>query len=309
MFLRRQGSTALFSVCLLVTFLAGCGGGQSSNSTSASTSPTAPSGSSAPPSSGGSGSTSGSGSSGSSGGGTGGSTGGSEATEFATILVNGSSQNGTLTVDANGTDGKGQVQLTGGDRNFNYQLNFCSFRSSNCVNAGNVNTDASGAATTNFQFPGTGVWSGNFTISAPGNQNSFETTFPAPPQTGQYISALQRASTVADVAQMNLGTPGSDPLTSGQLTVTPNPGNPAGSQTSLKFILSGAAPNQTYLAGFCSGPASTCFAITGQISTDSSGNVTTTLPYTNFNPSGVFYLSRDGDAAGTLEFIVGFKVQ
>ena len=201
------------------------------------------------------------------------------------------------------------MQFTGGDKNFNYQLGFCPFRVANCISVGNVNTDASGAASASFQFPSPGVWSGDFHISAPGNSISFSTTFPAPPQTGQYVSALQRASTVTDVAQMKLGTPGSDPLASGQLTVTPNPGNPAGSQTSVKIALSGAAPTKTISLHFAPDLIRVASPLQDKSPPMPGGNATTTLPFTGFNPEGVFFLTRNGDAAGTLEFIVGFKVQ
>ena len=310
MFVPTLQRCSVLLLSILVAVLSGCGGSSSSNTTSSNTTPPASSNS---PGSSGSGSAGSSGSS-SQPGGSGGSTGAaSGATEFEAILVrygnNQSSQAGTIMIDSSQADGKGQVQVSGGDPNFNYQLRFCSFRTSDCIVIGNVNTDASGNATTNFQFPQKGIWSGPFSVSAPGDTMSFESTFPAPPQTGQYVSPLQRASSVVDIAQMRLGTPGSDSLKSGQLIVTPNQANTPGAQTSLKFTLNGAAPNQSYLAGFCSGPDSSCYAITGQVTTDASGNASATLPFTNYNPSGVFYLTRAGDSSGTLEFIVGFQVQ
>ena len=302
---------------ILIAALSGCGGTSSSSNTSSNTTPPAASNSSGSSGSGSSsgssgsgstGGTSGSGSSGSTG--SGGSSGASGATEFSTILVrNSATQAGIITVDASQADGNGTVQISGGDQNFNYQFRFCSFRTADCVVIGNVNTDASGNATTSFKFPQVGIWSGIFSISAPGDTMSFESTFPAPPQTGQYVSPLERASSVIDIAKMKLGTPGSDPLQSGQLTVTPNQANVPGSQTSLKFTLTGAAPNQTYLAGYCAGPDSACYSATGQVTTDASGNASATLAFTSYNNPGVFFLTRDGDPTGPLEFIVGFQVQ
>ena len=320
--------TLLFLPILIVS-LAGCGGTGSPNTTSSNTPSPAPASSNPPAtgsgSSGSGSSSSGSGSAGSGSsssgsgsgstsqpggnGSSGGNPGASAATEFQAILVNGSTQSGTITLDANGPDGNGQVQVSGGDPNFNYHLSFCSFRTSDCIVSGNVNTDASGNATVNFQFPSKGIWSGSFTVAAPGDTKSFYSTFPAPPQTGQYVSALQRASVVNDIGQMKLGTAGSDPLKSGQLAVTPNQANVPGQQTSVKFTLNGAAPNQSYLAGFCSGPDSSCYGLTGKVTTDASGNASATLPFSNYNPAGVFFLTRDGDSTGTLEFIVGFQVQ
>lgn len=308
-------------VSILVAAFSACGGtGSSNNSNAAAPAASNPPTSSSPGSSGGSSGSSGSGSSsGSSGSGSSGSTGSggssgasgaSGATEFSAILVrNSATQAGIITIDASQADGKGTVQVSGGDANFNYQLQFCSFRTGDCIVMGNVNTDASGNATTNFQFPQKGIFAGPFSVSAPGDTMSFESTFPAPPQTGQYESPLQRAGSVVDIAKMKLGTPGSDPLQSGQLIVTPNQANTPGSQTSLKFTLTGAAPNQSYLAGYCAGPDSSCYAITGPITTDASGNASATVSFTSYNNPGVFYLSRDGDPTGTLEFIVGFQVQ
>jgi hypothetical protein len=318
--------TLLFLPILSVS-LAGCGGTGSSNTTSSNAAAPAPA-SSTPPSTGSGSSGSGSSSSGSTGsgsgsasqpGGSGGTSGGSTgataaATEFQAILIRGgvndsATQAGTITIDANGPDGNGQVQVSGGDPNFNYHLTFCSFRTSDCIVSGNVNTDASGNATVNFQFPSKGILSGSFTVAAPGDTKSFYSTFPAPPQNGQYVSALQRASVVNDIGQMRLGTAGSDPLKNGQLVVTPNQANVPGQQTSVKFTLNGAAPNQSYLAGFCSGPDSSCYVLTGKVTTAASGNASASLPFTTYNPAGVFFLSRDGDSTGTLEFIVGFQVQ
>ena len=296
---------------ILIAALSGCGGtGSSSNTSSNTTTPAA----SNPPGSSGSGSTgsgsTGSGSTGSSGSGSGSAGATSGATEFSTILVrNSATQAGMITIDASQADGNGTVQISGGDQNFNYQFRFCSFRTGDCVVIGNVNTDVSGNASTSFKFPQMGIWSGLFSISAPGDTMSFESTFPAPPQTGQYVSALQRAGSVVDIAKMKLGTPGSDPLQSGQLTVTPNQANVPGSQTSLKLTLNGAAPNQNYLVGYCAGPDSACYSATGQVTTDASGNTSATLSFSNYNNPGVFFLSRDGDPTGTLEFIVGFQVK
>jgi len=219
---------------------------------------------------------------------------------------------GAIAIDANGASGAGQAQVTGAAANTNYEIDFCPFETETqkCFAVGNANTDASGNVTATFQFPRSGIWAGDFQFTVNGKQ-ALWASFPTASGEATYLSPLQRAAQVSggigQGSATSVGNPGSDPLSSGQLTVTVTPNGAPGKAT-LQLTLKGAAPNQTYTGGFCGlGASSSCYGVDGSIMTDASGNATGTLNFTNYNPSGVFFFTRSGDSTGPVEFITGFQ--
>lgn len=112
----------------------------------------------------------------------------------------------------------------------------------------------------------------------------------------QYQSPLLRAGTISGGLPSFEGSPGSDPLSSGFVTIT---------GTVAHFTLNGAAPNASYDVNFCgNGGGSTCFADIGTVSTDAAGNGSADVDTHGRNIPGIFNLGRNG----TVEFITGVHV-
>jgi len=244
-------------------------------------------------SSGGSGGTTGGGSGGS----VGGSGGGSGAAYYLAALLStaDSSNHGKISLDANGS---GSAELQSAAASSMYSIQFCQFPNGNssCFSVGSSTTDASGNAQSSFTFSRSGTWAGVFTLQPSGGGTGFTSSFPVPSSGTQYENPLQRAGTISGGLPSFLGSPGSDALSSGFVTID---------GTVAHIAVNGAAPNASYVVGFCgNGDGSTCFADLGTVNTDASGNGSGDIDTHGRNLPCVFHLGR----GNVLQFITGVHV-
>jgi hypothetical protein len=293
--------TGLLSAALVTAVIsAGCGSGgmQTSNSnngnppTSVASNPATGGGGSGSTGSGGSGGAG----SGSSGGGVGGAGGGTVAYYFEALLSTADSSNhGMISLNASGA---GTVQLQGAASNTSYSVQFCLFPSGtgNCFSVGSSSTDSTGNAQTSFTFSRSGTWVGVFLLQPSGGGTGFTSSFPIPSSGIQYQSPVQQAGAVSGGIPSFLGPPGSDPLSSGFVTI---------SGTIAHITLTGASANAKYTVGLCgNGGGSSCFADLGTVTTDASGNGSGDIETSGRNFPGVFHLGRNN----VVQFITGIRV-
>jgi hypothetical protein len=256
----------------------GCGGGNMQTSSSNNGNPPAPSASN--PGGGNSGS-----------GGSGGA-----AYYFEALLSTADSSNhGQISLNASGA---GTIQLQGVSASTSYSIQFCQFPNgtSNCFAVGSSVTDTGGNAQTSFTFSRSGTWAGIFLLQPSGGGTGFDSSFPVPSSGIQYQNPVQQAGAITGGIPSFLGPPGSDPLSSGLVTIN---------GTVAHVTLNGAAANATYAVGFCgNGGGSTCFADIGTVSTDASGNGAADVETRGYNPPGVFHFGRNN----AVQFITGIRV-
>lgn len=280
---RQIAGTGFFSAALMSAVIAvGCGGGSMQTSSSNTGNPPTPSASNP----GGSGS----------GGGTSGGGSGSSSYYFEALLSTADSSNhGQVSLSANGS---GSVQLQGAAAGTSYDIQFCPFPdgTSNCFSNGSASTDASGNAQASFRFSRSGTWAGVFLLQPSGGGAGFRSSFPVPSSGIQYQNPVQQAGSINGGIPSFLGPAGSDPLSSGVVTIN---------GTTAHVTLSGAAANATYAVGYCAnGGGSTCFANIGSVSTDANGNGSGDVNTNGYNNPGVFHFGRNN----TTEFITGVRV-
>lgn len=299
---RKYVGGGFLSGALLVAIIGiGCGGGggmQSSNNNGNNTTSASGGGSSGGTGSTGSGSGSGSGGSGGTGSGSGGSgSGGSTPYFFAALLSNADSSNhGQISLNASGG---GSVQLQSVAATTNYSVEFCQFPNgtSNCFSVASATSDASGNTQSAFTFSRSGTWSGIFLLQPSNGGTAYDSNFPEPSSGTQYQNPLQRAGTVTGGTPSFWGPAGSDPLSSGFVTIT---------GTIAHVTLNGALANASYTLNFCgNGGGSSCFADLGTITTDANGNGAADIDTHGRNIPGVFGLARSD---GALQFITGVHV-
>ena len=296
---------SLLSGSLLAAIITiGCGGRGMQSSNTSSNTPSASTPSSSAPGSGSSGGTS-SGGSGSSGSGSGGSgsgsggsgSGGTSAYFFAVLLSTADSSNhGQITLN---TTGGGTVQLQSAAASMSYSVEFCQFPNgmSNCFSVGSASTDSSGNTQSSFTFSRSGTWAGIFLLQPSGGGTAFDSNFPVPGSGTQYQNPLQQAATISGGTPSFWGPDGSDPLSSGFVTITGNIAH---------ITLNGALANASYTVNFCgNGGGSSCFADLGKVSTDANGNGAADIDTMGRNIPGVFGLARSD---GALQFITGVRV-
>lgn len=228
------------------------------------------------------------------------------------IAQSGGKGAGMVTVDAAANDGSGRLQLSGAAAGATYSLQFCPYATAepapqqdSCMAVTNFATDSGGAATVNFKFPKSGVWSGIF-VAVRGGNTEFASAFTLPGTGLQYHSALQQASSVTSgTGGMN---PGGDALKSGSVSVKDN---------TAHVVLQNATISVTYTVIFCSnGGGSGCYQV-GTISTDSTGSGSADIDLLSalgtYSPPGIFRLNRsqplpNGGDAGGVQFMTGFVV-
>jgi len=271
-FIAWGATSALFALALIVS---SCGGGSmqstNNNGNNSGTSPT--------PSSNNPGSS------------------GSSSPYFIASLMSSAdgSNRGQITLNSTGS---GTVKLQSADASTAYSVQFCQFANgtSNCMALGSVTTDASGNLQSSFTFGKSGTWAGIFELKPSNSGTSFGSTFPTPSTADQYRNPLQKAADITGGLPAFWGTAGSDPLSSGVLTV---------SGSVAQITLTGAAPNSSYSVSFCgNGGGSSCYGDLGTVTTDGSGNGTGQANTNNFDPPGVFSLGRNN----TVEFVTAVKV-
>jgi hypothetical protein len=256
-------SSAKISVAITLTIvMAACGGSSMQPSSSNSGgSGTTPPPSSSNPAPGGSGSGGGS----------------SSSPYYIAALASSadSSIHGQITLSDSGT---GTVQLQNAAASTPYNVKFCLFPNgtANCFSVGSVTTDASGNVQSPYTFGKSGIWVGVFSVQPASGGTSYGSTFPNPSTESQYRNPLQRAGTITGGLPSFWGPAGTDPLTSGMITIN---------GTTAQITLKGAAPKSSYVVSFCANSAgSSCFADLGTVMTDSNGNGTGTAETNGFNP-------------------------
>lgn len=207
------------------------------------------------------------------------------------------------------TDGNSRITFSGVAPNTQYELTFCPFPSGSapCQAVAALDSDASGSVSATFQFLQKGTYFGAWDV----NDQTGAAVLVQSWDYGRVGDRLQ--SNVYRVADLTSGNPnsgnegqtGTDPLTSGTVTVT---GSGSQSNFPLHVVLNGAAPNVTYDVGACTiGGSSGCYDI-GPVTTDATGNVDTTL---NIWAQGfdVISFSRTNNTVGYNEFVAAVQVQ
>ena len=229
----------------------------------------------------------------------GGSSGGSASAPyfFAALLSTADSSNhGQISLN---TSGGGSVQLTSVAAGTSFAIQFCQFPNgtSNCFSVGSVSTDASGNAQSAFTFSRSGTWAGIFLLQPNGGGTGYDSNFPEPSSGTQYQNPLQRASTITGGTPSFWGPDGSDPLSSGFVSIN---------GTIAHITLNGALANASYTVNFCgNGGGSSCFADLGTVTTDANGNGAADIDTHGRNIPGVFGMARSD---GALQFITGVHV-
>jgi hypothetical protein len=161
---------------------------------------------------------------------------------------------GTITVDATANDGRGRLQIGGGEPNSLYDLRFCpnAFPAPpNCSDVTSYTTDGNGAATVNFQMTQPGPLSGIFVVFKNGTA-----VYGAGPDTLDSGVSFQAAL---------LPTPEHSRPGSGRVTVT---------GTNFHLVLTGGIPNHGFQVFICFiFPDSSCDTA-AILQTDAQGNGT-----------------------------------
>jgi hypothetical protein len=197
---------------------------------------------------------------------------------------------GTIKVNESASDGRGVLQITGGDASSTYQLRFCMRGApddlTSCQPVTDYSTDASGAATVNFQMA-PGGYSGAFFVFK-NNEVRF---------------AGGHNETIA-------GTSFSSGLTPGATTPGRGRGDVVGKTS--RFTVSSGPPNESFRCmwlGLSAGSSGQAI-----LNTDAQGNGSTSLDLNPDHPpsarTGTFYCSAKCQT-GQCEFTysTGFKVQ
>jgi hypothetical protein len=178
---------------------------------------------------------------------------------------------GTIKVNENASDGRGVLQIMGGDANSTYQLRFCMRGApddlTSCQVVTDYTTDASGAAAVNFQM-GAGTYSGAFFVF-----RNKEVRF-----AGGYNE------TIADTSFSSGLAPGG---------TTPGRGRGDVASGTARVSLSAGPPSQSFtcmMLGLSAGSSSN-----GTVTTDAQGNGSASFPLHPFSPpgagTGTFYCS------------------
>jgi len=206
------------------------------------------------------------------------------------------------------TDGNSRINFTGGTANSSYALTFCPFPfdPSTCQAIAAFNSDASGDLSATFQILKTGTFFGSWRVDHDATAAFLESWDDL--RVGDKLqSNVYRVAEVTsgDPAAGNSGQVGTDPLTSGTVTVT---GSGDTSNGPLHIVLKGAAAATTYDVGACTiGGGSGCYQV-GHVTTDANGDLDTTLSIWS-QGFEVITFSRIENEVGYNEFVAAVRVE
>lgn len=226
---------------------------------------------------------------------------------MANLIAAGGSNHGQISINLNGQTGDGSFRLIGSTPNDTYSLGFCEWPCPTGRPGGAsvgisepINTDANGNASMTFHFPTAGTWSGLFQLNG---HMTVSSGFDMPANGLEFQSALFRCRDITHTLDTGLpGSCGSDPLTSGFITV---------SGTAVHVSLTGAAPSVSYAVHYCGAQIWPCTRL-GTVTVDAHGDGSADFDYiktagTQHDPS-IFYLDgHDGNGGTVTQFGSGFR--
>ncbi len=209
---------------------------------------------------------------------------------------------GQVTINASANNGAGTVSVHNVDAAKTYALAFCPQSGAACIALGSFTTDASGSASFNFTFPKAGTWAGAFQLSGGSVAIADGLIGGASGGLGLQAPLYPVKSVTTGIAVLPEGKLGSEPLSSGQLTIN---------NGIVTASLMGAAPNNTYsyvyVLGYASYGGSSDYGTLTTFTTDANGNGNGNFGEM-FNAAAYSFLSLVVDNAGA-EYVAGFRVQ